>query len=85
VHHAGAMNVADIFADAAQQPEVFFALNSEPMGSKNWFQSRVWVLGCLSQCFSASLIAVTTFRYSVQRQMLPLIHYDFVSFRLDFF
>ena len=28
MHHAGAVNIADVFADAAQKPHVFFALNS---------------------------------------------------------
>jgi hypothetical protein len=28
MHHAGAVNIADVFADAAQKPHVFFPLNS---------------------------------------------------------
>jgi len=28
VRHAGPVNVADIFADTAQQPDIFFAFNS---------------------------------------------------------
>ena len=31
MHHAGAVNIADIFADAAQKPHVFFRLTLEPM------------------------------------------------------